>query len=213
MRAALCVVVFGGFTLSPAKSWADRYEVQWSARPLIGVAQMRDEWTSDYAAAPAAGMSLAVSYGVTNSLDLGVEALSFSTLAPTFEGAAVRTNGYTANGPYERRSDSVGGTVNATWRLGVVWVPIINMGVGRGVRYRSAGVFTRYPVDFSPMQTHAERVEDWLWTARSGVEYRMTPRWTFGGYGTLLLAWSPDAPTLPAASLSFGVSYVFYPNL
>lgn len=210
MKHPLLFCVLAGGLCLPAPILADQHELQWHARPLVGVALMRDEWASDLGAAPAAGASLGISYGVTNHLDLGLEALSFATLAGTFDEAAVPTNGYTATGPYERRARFHGGTVNATWRLGVIWVPVINVGVGRTVRYRSAGVFSEF--DFAPMETPAEDVKDWLVTTRSGVEYRMTPRWTLGAYGSLLMAYSPDAPGLAAASLSFGVSYVHYPN-
>lgn len=209
MRAAAFPLVAGlAMFASIDEAAADRYELQWNVRPLGALVQMRDEVANASALAFAGGMALAVSYGVTNTLDLGIEASSLSVVAPSFSDAAVRTNGYTARGPYERRSDSLMGTVNATWRLGVIWVPVLGVGVGRGVRYRSAGVFTKY--DFAPMETLNDEMKDWIIVSKAGLEHRLTPSWTFGAYTQALLAWNEKTATLPAAVFSVGVSYVHY---
>lgn len=206
MRAFVLALL--GVLASVGQASADRYELQWNLRPLGALAQMRDEVADDTALAFAGGVALGVSYGVTNSLDVGLEALSLSVVSPSFSDAAVRTNGYTARGPYARRSDSLIGTVNATWRLGVIWVPVLGLGVGQGQRYRSAGVFTKY--DFAPMETPGSEVKDWVVVGKVGIEHRLRPSWTLGAYTQTLFAWNDQISSFPAAVFSVGVSYVHY---
>ena len=96
-----------------------------------------------------------------------------------------------------------------TWRFGVGWVPVVSIGAGGGVRYRSAGTFQ--DLGFAPSEKAQTTVLDLGATARVGVERRMTRRVTVGAYVCALAAWSPSAPLLPAATVSVGISYVHYP--
>jgi hypothetical protein len=205
----LGALVLGGLALWGGPAQADRYEARWSARPLGGAALMQ-EGGADPALAPVAGASIAMAYGVSHQLDLGVEVVSM-LLAPTFDGA-ILYDGYVARGDFERRTSSVLALAGPTWRFGAAdrWTPILGVSAGGGIRYRSNGVFTKIrlmPPGKEPVQT-----DDFAALARVGLERRINRRLTFGAYFSTLGTWSQDAPTFAVASFSVGLSYVHYPQ-
>jgi len=196
--------------LSTAPARADRYEAQWSARPLVGMTRLREEGAASDERALVGGLSLGVSYGLSNQLDVGVELVTLATATPTFPNTPVVVGGGSmTQGSLTRRAGTALLLVGPTWRFGVGWVPVISIGAGGGVRYRSAGTFR--DLNFVPPEKAQTVVFDLGATARLGIEHRMTRRVTVGAYLSALAAWSPSAPLLPAATVSVGISYVHYP--
>lgn len=206
-QGVIVLAVLGLYQTQPAH--ADRAEAQWSARTLTGVVQMRADRAPDPTYGLVGGLALAVSYGISNQLDLGVELLSFVTSEPDFENASLTISDDTAYSTYTRREGATLFLAGATWRYGVDWVPVLAVSGGAGVRYRDNGAFS--PMRFYPVEDRAERVLDVAILGKAGIERRINRSVTLGAYSALLTDWSPDAPLMASLSLSLGVSYVHYP--
>ena len=193
---------------------ADEAELQWSARPLGGVATWHEETTSGLALAGVAGTSLGVSYGVSHKLDLGAEVLALATTKAAFEGSTIIYDGSLPLGEVgdrlQRQTVSTFLMLGPTWRYGVDWVPVVSVAAGGGMRLRTEGVFEMTRV--RPMEKRVEKGFDLAVLGRVGIERRVTRRLTVGGYLSLLSTWAPSVPLFGSASLSFGVSYVHYPR-
>jgi hypothetical protein len=190
---------------------ADNYEARWSTRPVVGLALLEEEGATRDELGLAGGASLSFAYGITNHLDLGAELVALSTLMPTFD-AAIMSNGYIARGDFQRRSGTTLLLLGPSWRFGALgWTPVVSAGLGGGVRMRSRGSFPR--TGLIPDDKVELAALDLAVSAKGGIERRINRRWTFGIYGAALGAWSTRAPILPVASLSFGLSYVHYPQI
>lgn len=203
-RAAIALLI----ALAPNAAHADQFEAQWSARPFAGLAALQDEGAT---AQPAlvGGLSLGLSYGVSNRLDIGAELVTLATTMPHLSEVTIIDGGAPYRGPFIRRAGSALLLLGPTWRGGVSWVPVISLAAGGGARYRSAGTFA--DIDISPSNKRAAVVLDLAATIRIGIEHRMNRRLTVGAYASALASGGPSAPVLPLASLSFGISYVHYP--
>jgi hypothetical protein len=129
---------------------------------------------------------------------------------PTFDGQ-IESNGFIATGDYRRRSTSALLLFGPTWRFGPGWSPVVSLGAGGGVRHRTDGTFLR--TGLIPDDRRTDNQLDLAFSARAGLERRLSRRITLGAYGTVLTAWTPDLPPLAIAALSIGLSYVYYPNL
>lgn len=200
----LCVGLFG-------KAQADEAELQWSLRPLGGVATWHEEATSGVALAGAAGTSLGVSYGLSHQLDLGVEVLGLATSKAAFEGSTIVYDGSVQLGDIDRlqrQTVTSALLLGPTWRYGVDWVPVVTVAAGGGYRVRTEGVFEETRV--RPMEKQVEKSYDLALLGRVGMERRVTRRWTLGGYVSALSTWYPSQPLFGSVSLGLGVSYVHY---
>ncbi len=193
---------------------ADEAELQWSVRPLGGVATWHEETTSGLALAGAAGTSLGVSYGVSHTLDVGAEVLGLATSKAAFEGSTIVYDGSLPLGELgdrlQRQTVSTAMVVGPTWRYGVDWVPVVTLAAGGGYRVRTEGEFEMTKV--RPIEKRVEKSYDLALLGRVGMERRVTRRLTVGGYVALLSTWYPSQPLFGSASLSLGVSYVHYPR-
>ena len=208
-RLALCCAVVATWGVGPAR--ADRAEAQWSARSLVGAAAMSQERAPHLALGAIGGLSLGVSYGLSNRLDVGAEVLALVTSTPTFDHASLMISDDIVYAGYTRREGATLLLLGPTWRKGVEWVPVVGASVGGGVRYRAVGSFSE--AHYHPKEDFAVNVMDLAVSGRVGIEHRMGKGVTLGAYSTLLVQWSPDAPVLPSLSLTLGVSLVHYPNL
>jgi len=189
---------------------ADQFEAQWSARPLVGAALLEEEGSASTERAMTGGLSLGLSYGFSNELDLGVELTTLAAQTATFPNTTVAVGGGgLMQGPMTRQAGTALLLLGPTWRFGVSWVPVITLAAGGGVRFRSAGTFTEDGI--APGEKAATAALDLAATARVGIEHRMNRRLVVGVYASGLVAWGPSAPMLPAAMLSVGLSYVHYP--
>lgn len=203
--------VMASWLISAPAAYADNYEARWSTRPVVGLALLEEEGATRDELGLAGGASLTFAYGITNQLDLGAELVALSTLMPTFD-AAIMSNGFIARGDFRRRSATTLFLLGPTWRFGAIgWTPVISAGAGGGVRLRSRGSFSR--TGLVPDDKVELAALDLAVSGKAGIERRINRRWTFGVYGSLLGAWSTRAPILPVASVSFGISYVHYPQV
>jgi hypothetical protein len=197
---------------SPAAAHADKYEAQWSMRPLAGVAMWREETTTGNALAAVGGAMFGVSYGLSNRLDVGAEISVLGSSLATFKGSSIVYDGGLPLGDgLQRRAVGSHLLIGPTWRFGVAWVPVVTVAAGGGMRARSEGEFLGTQV--RPMEKRADQAMDFAALVRVGLEHRVQRRVTIGGYLSTLTAWGPGMPLMPVLSLSFGVSYVHYPRL
>ncbi len=195
---------------APGAASADRAEAQWSARGLFGVARLQE------AAAPRAvpgllgGLSLALSYGLSNRLDLGAELQLMATNRPAFSDKMVLVDqGTPVVGDFTRRTSSALLLLGPTWRYGVTWIPVVSVSGGGGLRARSDGHYS--DLQFYPEEERSSVVLDLAVAGKLGLERRLGRSLTVGAYTSVLVAWSPSAPVLPAATFSLGLSYLHYP--
>jgi hypothetical protein len=187
---------------------ADEYEARWSARPVGGLALMQ-EGGAEPALAFAGGASIAMAYGLTNRLDLGAELFSMR-VAPVFTGD-MSVNGDSTRGPFERRTSTILLLVGPTWRFGSPdgWTPVLALSTGGGVRHRSIGVFS--DIHLMPPEKTAANTLDLAVAVKAGFERRIDQRWTIGAYLSSLVAGGQETRIYAMASLSVGLSYVYYP--
>lgn len=210
MRCApACVGAFLTVAASATSAAADRAEAQWGLRGVAGVARLRSEHAVDPAYGAVGGFALAVSYGLSNQLDLGAELVSLVTSRPRFEQAQLMVSDDLLASSYQRREGSVLALFGATWRLGVDWVPVLTAAAGAGVRLRDQGQFVTYR--YAPAQDRATVAPELAWSAKAGLERRLGSSLTVGAYSWLLVGWGPRAPLLGSLAFSLGVSYVHYP--
>lgn len=212
--AALAFAALALTASLPTVARADEAELQWSARPMGGVATWREETTSGHALAGAAGTSLGVSFGLTHGLDLGAEVVALATTKAAFEGSTIVYDGSLPLGELGdrllRQSVSTLLMLGPTWRYGVDWVPVVTVAAGGGMRVRTEGTFEETGV--RPMEKRVAKALDLAALGRVGLERRVTRRLTVGGYASFLSTWGPSAPWFGSASLGLGVSYVHYPR-
>jgi hypothetical protein len=212
LRFAVGGLVAAGLVLGPHHALADRAEVQWSARPVAGVAQLREEGATGHERGVLGGGALGVSYGLSNRLDLGAELLVMAAEKTTFaDTTVVIGGGGFLRGALTRRTGSALLLMGPTWRFGVAWVPTVALAAGAGMRYRTQG--TMPDLGLAPDDRRVSVALDLAVSAKLGFEHRMSPNLTVGLYGAGLAAWSPSAPPLPALTFSAGLSYVYYPNV
>jgi hypothetical protein len=190
---------------------ADRAEAQWSVRSVFGAAQFHEEGSSVHPLGLVAGLSLAVSFGLSNRLDVGAELLALApTKAAAFTDVTSQMDGAIIGGRFLRRSGSTLLLLGPTWRFGVAWVPVVSVSGGGGMRTRADGTF--FGSHVSPPERRGGTVLDLAMSAKVGIEHRFGAHLTAGAYVVGLVAWSPEAPVLPALSGSLGVSLVNYPG-
>jgi hypothetical protein len=195
---------------SSAPAAADRDEAQWSLRPLVGVTRIREDGAPGVQREYLGGASLGLAYGLTDGIDLSADLIAFGTASSTFPNTTFALeHGELISGTYTRRSAGSLLFLGPTFRLGVVWVPVATVAVGVGARYRSSGVIQELMI-YPP--SRGERLElDVGAMARIGLERRLSRRVTVGAYASAFASGGPSVPTLPAAYVSLGASWVYYP--
>jgi hypothetical protein len=207
---SLATLALAAVTLLARWAHADQYEAQWSVRPLAGLAEVRQDGAAQSQRARIAGAALGVSYGVSDRLDLGLELWTLAAATTTFADTTLTVDrGNIVTGAFTRRSGSSLLLLGPTWRLGVAWVPVLTLAAGAGVRYRGDGGFRQLEV--FPAAADRSVALDLAAMARIGLEHRVHRRITLGAYGAALASWGPSLPRFAHASVSIGISYVYYP--
>jgi hypothetical protein len=202
--AALAAAI--GTVSAPALAHADRNEAQWSARTFGGIADVAEEGSSRKVT-PAGGLSVGMSYGLSNHLDIGAELVTLATAKTAFDGMAIVDGGLPYRAPLNRQSVSTLLLLGPTFRFGVAWVPVLTLAAGGGERFRSAGTFDN---GVTLDDKRASKAFEMAALARVGIERRLHRRLTVGLYSQGLASWSPSAALLPVLSFSLGLSYVNY---
>lgn len=207
---ALLLLAMAPLALQAPPAGADADEARWSVRPTAGLVRATES-QAEPAFALAQGVSLTMAYGLSETLDLSVEAVAVAA-EPVFD-ATMTVQDVIISGPLKRRISSAWLLVGPSWRLGspAGWTPTFAAFAGGGARYRSIGIYT--DLDWMPPgKTASGMMLDLAAGGRAGLERRVHRRWTIGAYGSLIAAWGPDAPLLPVTTISLGISYAYYPR-
>lgn len=220
MRTLLPVAtVATGVSLTPwatPTARADQFEATIAVRPMGGYARIAEAGTDVPATVHSAGLAGGLSWGVRNWLDLGGE-LAASTLGEaTYDSAMVLVDNSPMAGPLRRMTRTAQLRGVATLRLGVAWVPTVQLALGAGARQRSSALLRGESVwgetIYVPDGHEAGITLDLVAAVRVGLERRLTPRWTVGVSVGASQAFGIGTPDLQFADASFTLARVWYPG-
>jgi hypothetical protein len=195
---------------------ADRFEAAIAVRPTGGYARVGEAGTDVPATVRSAGLAAGLSWGVRNWLDLGGELAASALGEATYARAMVTVDDSPMAGPLERMTRIAQLRGVATLRLGVAWVPTVQLAVGAGARWRSSGLLrgqsVRGETIYVPDGQEAALTLDLVASVRVGLERRLTPSWTVGLSVGASQAFGLGAPDLQLVEASFTLARVWYPG-
>jgi len=216
IRRHLRLILAPTLALAPAAR-ADRHELTIGIRPARGTARIADDGTAERVAVRSRGLAAGASFGVRDWLDLGGELVAADFDTADYRRATLPVSVNLRSGPLVRatRHAQLRGVV--TLRLGVAWVPFVQLALGVGVRERSAAiVFTdtaQGPQWLIPDGQGSELTLDIVAGVRAGLERRLTPHWTAGVAVAASQSTGIFNPDLQTADLSLSLAYTWYPRL
>jgi len=212
-RLAACAALLLG---SRGISRADRFEATIAVRPTAGYARIAETGTDAPATVRSAGIAGGLSWGVRNWLDLGGELAASALGEATYDRAMVLVDDSPMAGPLKRMTRIAQLRGVATLRLGVAWVPTVQLAIGAGARHRSSallhGQSVRGETIYVPDGQGAEVTLDAVAAVRVGLEHRLTPSWTLGLSVGASQSLGVGAPDLQLADASFTLARVWYPG-
>jgi hypothetical protein len=195
---------------------ADRYEATIAVRPTGGYADIAEAGTDVRARVRTAGLAGGMSWGVRNWLDLGGEFAASALGEATYDRTMLLVDDSPMTGPLKRRTRIAQLRGVATLRLGVAWVPTIQLAIGAGARLQSSallrGQSVRGETIYVPDGLEAGVALDLVTAVRVGLEHRLTPSWTVGLSVGASRAFGIGASALQLADASLTLARVWYPN-
>lgn len=209
---ALCALAASAWLAPPAR--ADRHEASLSVRPAGQLAQIAHRGTDERAGVAGAGFAGGLSFGVRNWLDVGGELAASAFGEASYGMATLPVEANPRAGVLSRRTQAVHVRGLATLRLGVGWVPSIQLAAGAGVRQRSAAwLRTRVgqaELELVPDGEDAARTLDLVAGLRLGLDHRLTRHWTIGASVGATHCLGVGAPDLQYADAAISASYNWY---
>ncbi len=197
---------------APAR--ADRHEASIAVRPTAQLAWIAERGTGARAVVPGAGLAGGLHVGVRNWLDLGGELAAGAFGGATYAPATLPIDGNPRSGVLSRHTRTLQLRGVATLRLGVGWVPTIQLAAGAGARQRSeAQLRTRASgaeLVLVPDGEDAELALDLVAALRVGLDRRLTPRWTIGASVGAAHCLGIGTPDMQLADATFSLSYNWY---
>lgn len=201
-----------GFVLAiPWHARADRYEATISVRPEGVLARVDEAGASAPAVVGGGGLAAGLSWGVRNWLDLGGELAAVSLLEARYDGASARVFDVEHMGELSRTTRLAQLRGVATLRLGVGWVPTIQVALGVGGRQRTAARFAYDTAVVMPDDGEAELALDAVAGLRLGLAHRLTRRWSLGLSAGATACFGIGAPDLQFFDASLSLGYTWYP--
>lgn len=183
-------------------------------RPAGQLARLVDRGTGEIAVVPGVGLAAGLSWGVRNWLDVGGELAAGAFGEAAYAVATLPVNATPRSGSLARRTQTAQLRGLATVRLGVGWVPTIQVAVGAGARQRSAGRFetrvAQMPLVLVPDGEGAAVTLDLVTALRLGLERRLTRRWTVGAAVGAAHCFGVGTPDLQSAEAMISISYNWY---
>jgi hypothetical protein len=211
-RLALCAVMLAAWLAPPAR--ADRHEASLSVRPAGQLARIADRGTGELAVVRGGGLAGGLGWGLRNWLDLGGELAVSSFGEASYELATLPVHANPWTGSLSRRSQILQLRGVATLRLGVRWVPTIQLAAGAGARLRSAARLTteasQMQLALVPDGEDAELALDLVAALRIGLERRLTRHWTIGASVGGAHCLGLGTPDMQFADASISISYNWY---
>ncbi|HSK01405.1 MAG TPA: hypothetical protein VK932_09195 [Kofleriaceae bacterium] len=193
---------------------ADRHEASISIRPTGQLAWIAERGAGDRAVVPGGGLTGGLHVGVRNWLDLGGELAAAAFGGATYAAAMLPIDGNPRTGVLSRHTRTLQLRGVATLRLGVGWVPTIQLAAGAGARQRSeAQLRTRASGSELVLVPDGEGEElalDLVAALRVGLERRLTPRWTIGASVGAAHCLGVGTPDMQLADATFSLSYNWY---
>ncbi len=195
---------------------ADRFEAAIAVRPTGGYARVAEAGADVPATVRSAGLAGGLSWGVRNWLDLGGELAASALGEATYDRAMVTVDDSPMAGPLRRMTRTAQLRGVATLRLGVAWVPTVQLAIGAGARQRSSALLRGRSVQgetiYVPDGQEAGVTLDLVAAVRVGIEHRLTPSWTVGLSVGASQAFGIGTPDLQLAEASFTLARVWYPG-
>jgi len=215
MRARLLAACAAMLWAAPAAR-GDRFEAAIAVRPTGGYARVAEAGTEAPATVRSAGIAGGLSWGVRNWLDLGGELAASALGEASYDRAMVLVDDSPMAGPLRRMTRTAQLRGVATLRLGVAWVPTVQLAIGAGARQRSSallrGQSVRGETLYVPDGQAAGVTLDLVAAVRVGLEHRLTPSWTVGISVGASQAVGVGTPDLQLAEASFTLARVWYPG-
>lgn len=209
---ALTAASLAAWPAPPAR--ADRGEATLAVRPVGELARIAERGTDERAVVAGGGLAGAMSWGVRNWLEAGGELSAAAFGEATHDRAMLPVASTPRTGALLRRTRIAQLRAFATLRLGVAWVPTVQLSVGAGVRQRSAGRMrtpgAQGPLVLIPDGEGAQVAPDLLAGLRIGLDHRVNRRWTIGASVGATHCVGIGTPDLQIADVSISLSYSWY---
>ena len=215
LRLATCTAALVLVSAHPAR--ADRYEATLVLRPTGGVARLAEAGTDEIVQVRSRGFAGGASWGMRHWLDLGGEIVAGYFDQASYQMATLPVSVTPLSGPLKRTSRIAQLRGVATVRLGVAWVPFLQLALGAGARHRTTallyGPTTQGERWLIPDGQREEVSIDLVTGIRAGLERRLTVHWTAGVSAAVSQSFGIFTPDLQTADVTLSVAYTWYPLL
>jgi hypothetical protein len=213
-QIGLCAAALAAALGAAPEVRADRYEASIAARPAGQLARLADRGTTERALVLGAGLAGGLSWGVRNWLDVGAELSAGAFGEATYEPATLPVAANPRTGTLTRRTRIAQLRALATLRLGVGWVPTIQLAAGAGARQRSAARLetqvSQATLVLVPDGEAAALTLDLVTALRIGLDRRMSRHWTIGASVGAAHCFGVGAPDMQLADAVISISYNWY---
>jgi hypothetical protein len=200
---------------SPRPAHADRYEATLAIRPTRGWARIWEAGTEERVNVRSRGFTASASLGARDWLDLGGELVLGYFDEASYQMAILPISANPLSGPLKRTSNTAQLRGVATFRLGVGWVPFVQLALGFGARYRTTallyGPTTQGDRWLIPDGQQEEVTLDLVTGARAGLEHRITVHWAAGVSAAVAHSFGVFRPDLQTSDVTISLSYSWYP--
>lgn len=212
----LATAVLALVLAAPGTAYADRHEVTLAIRPTLGSARIRDAGTDQLAEVRSRGMAASATLGVRDWLDVGAELVAGYFDEASYEMAVLPVSTAALAGRLKRTSNTAQLRGVATLRLGVRWVPFVQLGLGLGARYRTTAQLCAPTTQgrrwLIPDGQREEVSLDLVTGLRAGLERRLTVHWTAGVSGAVAHSFGVFRPDFQTSDVAISLSYSWYPQ-
>ncbi len=211
-RVPFAALALAAWLAPPAH--ADRHEAAIAVRPGGQLARIADRGTGERDVVPGGSFAGGLSWGVRNWLDLGGELAASSFGEASYALATLPVGANPRTGSLSRRTRTLQLRGLATVRLGVGWVPTIQLVAGAGARQRSAAWLrtsaSQMQLVLVPDGEDAELALDLIAALRIGLDRRLTRHWAIGASVGAAHCFGVGTPDMQLADATISVSYSWY---
>jgi hypothetical protein len=194
---------------------ADQYEATLSLHSTAQVAEVSDRGTAERARVRGAGFAGDLRLGIRNWLDVGAELAVGAFGEASYAAATLPVGDNPRTGVLSRRTRTAQLRGLATLRLGVGWIPTLQLAVGAGARQRSTAELqsrgSSMALVLDPDGEDAEVTLDLVAGLRLGLDHRLNRSWTIGASVGAARCFGIGTPDLQLASATISVAYTWYP--
>jgi hypothetical protein len=181
---------------------------------MRGSAVLREAGTDERVEVRSRGFAASATVGLRNWLDLGVELVASNFGEASYQWATVPVKADPLSGPLRRTTNIRQLRGVATLRVGVFWVPFVQLALGLGARFRSPALLyipTAQGERWVISDDDREVALDLVTGARAGLERRLTVHWTAGISAAVAHSFGVFRPDLRTSDVMISLSYSWYP--